>query len=124
MPEAGVYLVKFSSIAARAAAFTGSGVLKSGSPAPKSTMSMPARRNRSTVAVIAIVGDAVICFVRSASRPIVPPWPRPPKGGDYVRSPRRLPCANGLRRQLFAQPRFHHVWHQAVHAAAEGEHFL
>ena len=70
IPDAGVYLVKFSSMALRPAAFTGSGVVKSGSPAPKSMISMPARRSRSTVAVIAIVGDAAIWFVRSASRPM------------------------------------------------------
>ncbi len=68
VPDDGVYFVKFSSMARRPAALTGSGVAKSGSPAPKSITSTPARRSRSTVAVTAIVGELAIRAVRSASR--------------------------------------------------------
>src|SRR5688500_10270455 len=49
------------------AAFTFSGVLKSGSPAPKSTTSTPARRRRSASAATASVADPVMFDSRSAS---------------------------------------------------------
>jgi len=70
MPGVGVYFVKFSSIAAWAAVLMAPGVGKSGSPAPKSITSIPARRSLSTVAVTCIVAELAIRFVRSASRVI------------------------------------------------------
>src|SRR5262245_16319334 len=59
MPAATVYRVKLASIADFPAAFTCSGVGKSGSPALKSTTSTPARRRRSASAATANVGEAV-----------------------------------------------------------------
>src|SRR5207253_2365899 len=96
VPALGVYFVKFASIARCAAAFTASGVAKSGSPAPKSMTSMPARRIRSTAVATFIVGDPAIRLVRGASSGIL----------------------------FVTQALFHDVGHQAVHAAAEGEDFL
>src|SRR5262245_36084988 len=67
MPAAGVYLVKFASMAAIPAFFTCSGVWKSGSPAPRSTTSTPARRSRSASAATFSVADVEIPARRSAS---------------------------------------------------------
>ena len=67
MPGTGVYRVKLRSSASCAASLIGSGVEKSGSPAPKSMTSIPDRRSVSTVAVTFIVGDEAMRVVRSAS---------------------------------------------------------
>src|SRR5436309_8072256 len=130
MPGVGVYFVKFSSIAAWAAVLMAPGVGKSGSPAPKSITSIPARRSLSTVAVTCIVAELAIRFVRSASRVI---------GSAFYFLPLSfclrpftfdlLPFvfdarANRLRLGLLAQPLLDQVGHQATHAAAEREDFL
>src|SRR5262252_3029144 len=83
----------------------GSGVPKSGSPAPKSITSMPDRRSLSTAAPTAIVADVAILDVRSANRTIVSPVLRP-------------------HRLLFPEPLLDQLRHKSVHLAAEREHFF
>src|SRR5712692_6233785 len=104
MPAFGVYFVKFSSIALCAAALAGSGVGKSGSPAPKSMTSTPARRSLSTAVVTFNVGDPEMRLVRSANLPI---WL--PHAGPAVRT--LLLCC----RDLLTQAGLDHVGHQPVH---------
>src|SRR5258707_10242149 len=60
VPELFVYLVKFASIARCAAALMWSGVGKSGSPAPKSTTSIPWAFIFMASAATFIVGDTAI----------------------------------------------------------------
>src|SRR5215218_7113630 len=67
MPDDGVYLVKPALMAASAAALTGSGVSKSGSPEEKSTTSRPWAAMALAVAVMARVGEGVIRDTRAAS---------------------------------------------------------
>src|SRR3954464_11286870 len=98
MPGTGVYFVNSASSALCAADLIASGVPKSGSPAPKSMTSTPDRRSLSTAAPPAMVADVAIREVRSANLMI----------SSYT-------CS-----QTF----FHELWHQAVHLAAEPEHFL
>ena len=57
VPPIGVYLVRPRAIASRAAAFTCSGVSKSGSPTDRSTMSCPRFRSAAASAAIAKVAD-------------------------------------------------------------------
>src|SRR5919108_702016 len=67
VPEAAVYFVCPLSRASWAARRTFSGVGKSGSPAPRSSTSAPARRSFSTSAVTAIVFEADIRAARDAT---------------------------------------------------------
>ena len=67
MPSLATYLVKLASMAALAARLMGSGVGKSGSPAEKSTTSMPSARICPARAEILSVGDSAIRFTRSES---------------------------------------------------------
>src|SRR6266705_5507687 len=60
VPAVGVYLVWPSRIASAAAALMFCGVSKSGSPAPRSTTSMPAARIACAVCIAAKVDDAFI----------------------------------------------------------------
>src|SRR5579864_372158 len=66
VPPVGVYLVKLASMASMAARLMLSGVGKSGSPAPKSTTSIPSRRRRSASAATFIVEDSLMREIRSA----------------------------------------------------------
>src|SRR5580765_5232065 len=109
MPGTGVYFVNSASSALCAAALMGSGVPKSGSPAPKSITSMPDRRSLSTAAPTAIVADVAILEVRSANRAMCP-------------SGRWCPPL-GAHRLLFSQPFLDQLRHQAMHFAAEREDF-
>src|SRR5215468_571421 len=106
MPGTGVYFVNSASSALCAALLIGSGVPKSGSPAPKSITSTPDRRSLSTAAPTAIVADVAILEVRSANRAIV------------------LLLSLRPHRLLLAQTFLYHVGHQPVHFSAESEHFL
>ena len=83
-----------------------SGVGKSGSPAPRSTTSMPCRRKRSASALTLSVGDGAICDIRrqSSCRPRVAEAPAP---------------AGRLEARLLDDGR-----HQSADLAAEPEHFL
>src|SRR5258707_15758708 len=103
MPGTGVYFVNSASSALWAAALMASGVPKSGSPAPKSMTSTPARRSLSTAAPTAMVADVAILDVLSANRMI-----------SSLRT-------DGL---FFPQTLLDELGHQAVHLAAEAEHFL
>ena len=96
MPAAGVYFVKFWSIAVFAAAFAGSGVGKSGSPAPKSTTSMPCRFNFSASAATFIVGEVETRAIRSANM-----------------------CP-----LFFSQPGFHNLGDEPADSSAERKDFL
>src|SRR6202790_3254887 len=71
VPPVGVYLVKLASIASMAACLMFCGVGKSGSPAPKSTTSLPSRRRRSASAATFMVDDALISEILSASAWVV-----------------------------------------------------
>src|SRR6185312_15333153 len=65
MPPTAVYLVKFCSIAAIAASFMWRGVLKCGSPMPKSLKSMPFARSFAASAVMAMVAEISMRFNRA-----------------------------------------------------------
>src|SRR5258706_332707 len=117
MPAFGVYFVKFSSIALCAAALAASGVGKSGSPAPKSITSTPARRNWSTFAVTFMVGDPEMRFVRAASSAMVSSSTRPLSAVCSMRSPQSC-------RYFLAEPGLDHVGHQPMNAPAQGEHLF
>src|SRR5689334_24833969 len=80
------------------------GVGKSGSPAPKSTTSMPCDLSLMASAATFIVGDVAILPARAASMSLRP-----------QRFPREL---------LLAQSILDDLGHQTVHRAAEGYHFL
>jgi hypothetical protein len=67
MPEEGVYFVNPARIAASAAALTGSGVSKSGSPDEKSATSIPRAAIAFAVAAMAKVGEGAIRPARAAS---------------------------------------------------------
>src|ERR1041384_521553 len=82
MPGTGVYFVNSASSALCAAALIGSGVPKSGSPAPKSITSTPDRRSLFTAAPTAIVAAVAILEVRSATRAMGPSmWAGPFRPG-------------------------------------------
>ena len=107
VPAAGVYCVKFASIAACAAALTCSGVGKSGSPAPKSTTS--------------------ITLAAAAGRPRPPPSAsattaiaRHARAADMSSpSPARRARRCRARGMLVAQPCSTSRRHQPAHVAAE-----
>src|SRR5215467_1749482 len=101
MPGTGVYFVNSASSALCAAVLIGSGVPKSGSPAPKSITSTPERRSLSTAAVTAIVAELAILEVRSANRAII--------------------VSLRTHRLFLSQPFFDQLRHQAVHFAAQRE---
>src|SRR5437667_688400 len=71
VPLTGVYLVKFWLMARMAARLMLSGVGKSGSPALKSTTSLPSRRRRSASAATFMVDDSLINEILSASSSVV-----------------------------------------------------
>src|SRR5215813_13111767 len=106
MPGTGVYFVNSASSALCAAPLMGSGVPKSGSPAPKSITSTPDRRNSSTLAPTAIVADVAIREVRSANRAMIASI---------------TPVAQGVQPR---EPRLHQFRHQPVNLPAERKHFL
>src|SRR6185295_11246271 len=95
-------------MAALPADFTLSGVLKSGSPALKSTTLNPARRRRSASAATLRVADTDTCASLFAKLPILPPSPLSP---DHFLMFLPHPLLD-LRR------------HQAAHFPAEPEDFL
>ncbi len=64
VPPAAVYREKLFLIAAMAASLMCSGVLKCGSPTPKSTMSTPLARSFSAAAATAIVAEASMRWMR------------------------------------------------------------
>src|SRR4029434_8879652 len=100
VPELVVYFVKLASIALCAAADTCGGVGKSGSPAPKSTTSIPWAFIFRASAVTFMVGDMAMRAVRAAS---------------CMRSgPQRV-----RRRALLAQPGFDERRHEVRDGAAE-----
>src|SRR5712692_8889688 len=72
MPLAGVYFDLFSSIARIAAILMWSGVGKSGSPGPKSAMSMPRAFSLSASAMTAAVGEICMRLMRSVSCTLAP----------------------------------------------------
>src|ERR1700674_4383520 len=118
MPGTGVYFVNSASSAWCAATLMASGVPKSGSPAPKSITSTPARRSLSTVAVTAIVAELAIREVRSANRAM--PLPSAVRRSVFYVS-RSTSDPRGL---LVPQASFHHVRHEPVYSPAEREHLL
>lgn len=67
IPVVGVYLVNPLFIASIAAAFTKSGVSKSGSPAEKLTIELPSDFNFLAFEVMARVEEGLIFLMRSAS---------------------------------------------------------
>src|SRR4051794_41114533 len=105
VPELVVYLVKLASMARCAAAETCGGVGKSGSPAPKSTMSTPCAFSLSASAVTFIVGDMAMRAVRAASCM---------DSGPQRRAAAALP----------AQPLVDNGWHEVRDRAAERDHFF
>src|SRR6185503_9814621 len=106
MPIALVYREKFASIAAFAASLTCVGVGKSGSPAPKSTIWIPARFKRSASAATFIVAEPVTLARRCAS------------AIDITN------LSNGLNFGFPAHPLFNRRRHEPADLAAEAEHFL
>ncbi len=68
MPRALVYLVKPSRMARIPASATGAGVAKSGSPGPKSTMSIPFAIRSWARFITAMVGEISISLTRRVSR--------------------------------------------------------
>src|SRR3546814_6210383 len=68
MPAGGAYFVLPSCIALIAACLIGSGVSKSGSPAPSAMMSRPARFNSAALVVTAMVGDGLMRSRREAMK--------------------------------------------------------
>src|SRR4029453_17653295 len=105
VPELVVYLVKLASIALWAAGDTSGGVGKSGSPAPKSTMSTPCALSFMASAATFIVGDTEMRAVRAAS--------------SMRSGPQRLP-----RVALLAQAGFDNRRHERRDGAAEGDDLL
>src|SRR5215469_7068337 len=128
MPGTGVYFVNSASSALCAAPLIGSGVPKSGSPAPKSITSMPERRSLSTAAPTAIVADVAILEVRSANRAIALRLQSVRSvrlQADYlVRLKPDTTCELCPHRLLLSQSLLDHVGHQPVHFPAEREHFF
>src|SRR5215212_1239538 len=120
MPAFAVYFVKLPSIAAWAAAFTWSGVGKSGSPAPRSTTSIPWLRSRSAASSPLRVGDEAMRDIRDASMTDGSLKLRKRTGED---SPvRARPSPGRLARLL--QPPLDSRRYERRHSAAEREHFL
>src|SRR5438067_939073 len=105
VPEFAVYLVKFASIARWAAADTCDGVGKSGSPAPKSTISTPCAFSFMASAATFIVGETEIRVVRAARF----------MGSGFQGFAGVL---------LVAQPRFDDRRHEIRDRPAKGDHFL
>src|SRR5436190_10633746 len=105
VPELFVYLVKLASMARWAAAPMCLGVGKSGSPAPKSTTSIPWAFIFMASAATFIVGDTAI---------------RP------ARADRLIDLGpQGLAPELLvAQAIFDNGWNERRHGAAQGDHFL
>ena len=67
VPPTGVYFVFPCASASRAAAFTCSGVSKSGSPAERSTMSRPSAISAAASAAMLSVGDGLMPRTRAVS---------------------------------------------------------
>ncbi len=72
MPPVGVYFDLFSSIALIAAILMWSGVGKSGSPGPKSAISIPSAFSFSASAMTAAVGEIFMRLIRSVSCTFAP----------------------------------------------------
>ncbi len=102
VPELVVYFVKFASIAALAASPMWRGVGKSGSPAPKSTTSMPCDFSLMASAATFIVGDVAIRPARAASMSLTPST-FPARASSRAIDPRR-PRARGRAPSRRAPP--------------------
>src|SRR5512134_2200056 len=114
VPELVVYFVKFASMAACAAAPMCRGVGKSGSPAPRSTTSMPFALRAIASAATFMVGEAAIRVARAASDTGVDCAELP-----MISGPQRL-----ARELLLAQAAFDDVRNDALDGSAQGDDFL